>query len=180
MNDDELMLEAAKGNRAAMELLVLRHYDDVYTYAARRTGSIHAAQDIAQAVFESLVRTVAAYRPLGRFRAYLFTIAANEVRAHFRNRRPATAALTEDLGDGGDAVRLLMRRDDYRQVRAALQDLPDSQQEALVLFYYHDLPIREIARITQSPENTVKSRLRLALGKLRGRLKGELNEEDLV
>ena len=179
MNDDQLMFEAAKGNRAAMELLVLRHYNDIYAYAARRTGGTHAAQDIAQAVFENLVRTVAAYRPLGRFRAYLFTIAANEVRSYFRNK-PETSVLPEDLGDGGDTVRLLMRRDDYRQVRAALQDLPANQQEALILFYYHDLTIKDVARITGNNENTVKSRLRLALGKLRCRLKGELDEEELV
>ena len=179
MNGDQLMLEAAKGNRAAMELLVLRHYEEVYAYAARRTGSVHAAQDIAQIVFEKLVRSVETYRPLGRFRPFLFTIAANEVRGYFRSR-PTAGALPEELGDGGDSVRLLLRRDEYRRVRSAVEDLPDRQQEALILFYYHDLAIRDIARVTGSNENTVKSRLRLALEKLRGRLKGELDEEELV
>ena len=42
------MMESAKGNRAAMELLVLHHYDEVFAYAARRTGSRVAAQDIAR------------------------------------------------------------------------------------------------------------------------------------
>lgn len=179
MNDDQLMLEAARGNRAAMELLVLRHYDDVYAFAARRTGSGQAAQDIAQTTFEKLVRSVGTYRPLGRLRPFLFTIAANEVRAHFR-QRPAGPALPQDMGDGGEGVRLLLRREDYRRVRAAVEDLPDAQQEALILFYYHDLAIKDIARAVDCSENTIKSRLRLGLQKLRDRLKGELDEEELV
>ncbi len=179
MNDDQLMLEAAKGNRAAMELLVLRHYDDVYAFATRRTGSVQAAQDIAQTTFENLVRSVGAYRPLGRFRAFLFTIAANEVRAYFRNR-PNTSVPQDEISDGGDGIRLLMRREDYRCVRAALNELPAAQQEALILFYYHDMSIKDVARVTGSNENTVKSRLRLALEKLRGRLRGELDEQEFV
>ena len=179
MDDDQLMMESAKGNRAAMELLVLHHYDEVFAYAARRTGSRVAAQDIAQATFENLVRSVRGYRPMGRFRPFLFTIAGNEVNAHFR-RMPPTQPLRDDMGDDGDAVRLLMRRDEYRRVRACVLGLPAAQQEALVLFYYHDMSIKDIARTTKSNENTVKSRLRLAMEKLRDRLKGEQDEQELL
>lgn len=179
MDDDKLMLEAKKGGRAAMELLVLRHYDEVYAYAARRTGSAPAAEDIAQSTFEKLVRGLPNYRPMGRFRPWLFTVASNEVNNHFRRLQPSEP-LPEEAAGPGDTVRLLIRKEEYGRVRQGVLALPPCQQEALILFYYHDMSLKDIARITGTTVNTVKSRLRLALEKLRDRMEVKRDEERLV
>lgn len=179
MDDDKLMLEAKKGGRAAMELLVLRHYDEVYTYAARRTGSAQEAQDIAQATFEKLVYALPNYRPTGRFRQWLFTIASNEINDYFRHRVPVQQLPEEACGEG-DTVRLLIKKEEYSRVRKSVLDLPPCQQEALILFYYHDMSLKDISRITGANLNTVKSRLRLGMEKLRDRLEVKRNEEQMV
>lgn len=179
MDDDTLMLEARKGNKAAMELIVLRHYDEVYAYAARRTGSAQEARDIAQLTFEKLVRALPAYRPLGRFRPWLFTIASNEISDHFRRRAPE-GPLPEEMCGEGDTVRLLVKKEEYGLVRRSVLALPPSQQEAVILFYYHDMRLKDIARVTGANVNTVKSRLRLGLEKLRDTLEAECDERQMV
>lgn len=179
MEDDKLVMEAKRGSRAAMELLVVRHYDEIYAYATRRTGSAHEAQDIAQASFEKLVRSLPGYRPLGRFRQWLFTIASNEANDYFRRRRDSLP-LPDDEPYDGDTVRLLIRREEYSKVRSGVLSLPAGQQEALVLFYYHDMSLKDIAMITGAPVNTVKSRLRLSLAKLRAEMEDERDEGQLV
>jgi RNA polymerase sigma factor (sigma-70 family) len=179
VEDDKLVLEAKKGSRAAMELLVLRHYEEIHAYAARRTGSMHAAQDIAQATFEKLVRNLPDYRPIGRFRQWLFTVASNEVNDCYRRRRDM-APPPDDAPDDSDTVKLLIRREEYARVRRGVLSLPAGQQEALVLFYYHDMSLKDIALITGAPLNTVKSRLRLGLEKLRAGLEDECDEGQMV
>ncbi len=179
MEDDKLVMEAKRGSGAAMELLVMRHYDEIHAYAARRTGSVHAAQDIAQASFEKLVRNLPGYRPLGRFRQWLFTIASNEVNDYFRRRRDGGPP-PDSTPDEGDTVRLLIRREEYTKVRSGVLSLPASQQEALVLFYYHDMSLKDIAGMTGAPVNTVKSRLRLGLEKLRSGLEDDCDEGQMV
>lgn len=176
MHDDALAAEAGRGGKAAMELLVLRYYDEIHAYAVRRTGSAQAAQDIAQTVFEKLVRALPRYRPCGRFRPFLFTIACNAVRDHFR-RQPCEIALPADIRAPIDLVEALMKKDEYRRVRRYVLSLPDSQREALILYYYHGMSVKETARITGTNVNTVKSRLRLAVAKLRSVWEAENDEE---
>lgn len=162
-----------------MELLVLRHYDEIHAYAARRTGSAHLAEDVAQATFEKAVRALPGYRPAGRFRHWLFVIASNEINDCFR-RRTGHEPLPEDAAGPGDTVRLLVKKEEYGRVRRCVLALPAAQQEALVLFYYHDMSLRDVARVTGANVNTVKSRLRLALDKLRRGLEDECDEGQLV
>lgn len=179
MDDDRLILEAGKGGKAAMELIVIRHYDEVYAYAARRTGSAHAAEDIAQLTFEKLVKALPAYRPLGRFRHWLFTIASNEINNYFR-RRAQAYPLPEEASGESDTVRLLIKKEEYGRLRLGVLELPPGQQEAVILFYYHDMSLKDISQITGANVNTVKSRLRLGMEKLRDRLEAERDEGQMV
>ena len=178
MDDDKLMLDARKGSKAAMELLVIRHYDEIHAYAARRTGSAHAAEDIAQITFEKLVRALQNYRPMGRFRQWLFTIASNAINEYFR-RYETHDPLPEEVCDECDTVRLLIKREEYKRVRQSVLALPARQQEALVLFYYHDMSLKDVAQITGANINTVKSRLRRGIEKLRDELEAERIEEQM-
>jgi RNA polymerase sigma-70 factor (ECF subfamily) len=66
-----------------------------------------------------------------------------------------------------------MSRDEERQVAAALMSLPDHQREAVILRYYQELSLAEIAEALNIPVGTVKSRLSLGLGRLRSMLEEE-------
>lgn len=169
--DDELVEQALSGIEAAMEVLTRRHYAEVFTYVCRRVGDYQDALDLTQETFLRMLRALPAYRDAGNFRGWLFTIAVNVCRDHFRQKRPE--AMPENEAEGLPDVRDLYGRSELQsEVRAALAVLPDAQTEAVLLRFYHGYKLREIARITGAREATVKSRLHQAIAKLEILLSG--------
>lgn len=73
---------------------------------------------------------------------------------------------------GEETPFIFERKEQRRQVKAFIDTLPETQREVILLRYYHELKIREIASVTGSNEATVKSRLRQALKKLRKIISG--------
>jgi RNA polymerase sigma factor (sigma-70 family) len=169
--DSELVAEILSGSQPAMEILVRRHYRPVFDFVYRKTGDYHAACDLTQEVFVKMMRSLGGYREIEKFRGWLLTIAVNCCRDYHRaglSRTGREEALTPDLAGRHDNVWDIFSRKAARErVKEAVQSLPALQKEVILLRFYHDLKIREIAGITGSKEPTVKSRLRQALEKLR-------------
>ncbi len=110
---------------------------------------------------------------LGKFQNYLLTIAANTCNNYFKKAKLIYTDLnTLDIIDfTGSALERMIKNENTIEVRRALHTLPDYQKEVIILRFYHDLKIREIAKITKSNVPTVKSRLRQGLQKLKRYLK---------
>ena len=100
---------------------------------------------------------------------YLLTIAANTCSNYFKKVKPVY--IDPDLLDMPDETDFpleeAVQNETRLAVRRAISLLPDYQKEVIILRFYHDLKIREIARITKSSVPTVKSRLRQGLEKLK-------------
>lgn len=169
ISDEELYRRLATGDEGAMEALVYRYHADFLAFLYRQTGDRHLAEDLVQETFTRLVT----YRgePPRRFRSWAYTIAANLARDHFRSayhRREQVNAF-EAWGDADRspllvdeapaADELLLRDDDRREVFEAMQHLSPPQREVLILRFYHELRVDEIAEVTGSPVGTVKSRV---------------------
>lgn len=171
-SDDELVGQILSGVEAAMEVLVRRHYPEVFAYVYRRISNYQDALDLTQEVFLRMMRALPAYKDNGNFRGWLFTIAVNFCRDYFRQQRPQEVAVeeAEALPDIRD---LYGYAEQQSEIRDALTTLPEAQKEAVILRFYHGYKIREIAQITNSHEATVKSRIHQALVKLETLLKGE-------
>jgi RNA polymerase sigma factor (sigma-70 family) len=183
MSDDELASQAAGGNRAALDVLIRRHYDDVFRFVYRRVGDRHTAEDLVQDVFIRVARHLKDYRGDGRFRNWLITVAVNRCRDYHRHQliraRHATAQTTLDVADASsDIWAAVERRSDRVRVKRALDRLPDRQREAIVLSYFEHYRLRDIAQITAASPATVKSRIRLGLAKLRDILREEQRSDD--
>lgn len=116
-----------------------------------------------------LLENIQAVRPLGKFQNYLLTIAVNTCNNYFKKAKPAYTDLESlDITDGTDSsVEKIIQDENQSEVRRAIDTLPDYQKEVIILRFYHELKIREIAKITQTSIPTVKSRLRQGLEKLR-------------
>jgi len=184
---DALIERAQAGDLTAFNSLVVRFQDPVYALALRMLGSPPAAEDAAQEAFIRAWRRLDSFKG-GRFQSWLFTIVANLSRDELRRRarRPQTSldAARDDPDrpsldpvDGGPSPEARAETGDLRDVlERALQQLPDDWREIVVLSDVHDLAYDEIARITQLPLGTVKSRLSRARGRLRDILRqsGEL------
>lgn len=108
-------------------------------------------------------------RKLGKFQNYLLTIAANTCNNYLKKTKPIYTDLTAfDIADDTDNVlEKMVQNENKTEVRRAISSLPDYQKEVIILRFYHDLKIREIAKITKSNVPTVKSRLQQGLKKLR-------------
>ena len=131
-------------------------------------GDANTAADITQEVFLKLLENIQAVRLLGKFQNYLLTIAVNTSNNYFKKAKPIYTDLESlEITDGTDSSFEKMIKDENKlEVRRAIDALPDYQKEVIILRFYHELKIREIAKITQTSVPTVKSRLQQGLKKL--------------
>lgn len=180
--DEALMLRYASGVAESFDVLYGRHRAGVYRYLLRHCGNAGIADELFQDVWTSLIRTRATYAPTARFAAFLYTLAHNRLVDHWR----ATGALDTVSIDADeattDAVHALhgarsdepdaraARHEVAAQLRAAFAALPTMQRDAFLLQQESGLSLLEIATLTGVGVETVKSRLRYAIAKLRADL----------
>lgn len=165
-----LLRQILDGSQEAFERLVRKHYQNIFAYCWRRTFDRETAADLTQEVFLKLVSTIYRYRFSGKFSNFLLTIAVNTCNDHFRRLRREPAfeappdAETPDPHTPEDAALL---DEENALLRARLRALPEEQQNALLLYYFHGCKLRDVAKITGVPLGTAKSRIRDGLKKLR-------------
>lgn len=170
--DLELVQAWRRGDNAAGSELFERHFDAIYGFFVAKVGS--AADDLVQQTFIACTRARDGYRGEASFRAYLFAIARHEL-YHFVEKRVLDRNCRElgefslcDLGTSPSAA--LARKDDERRLLEALRRLPLDQQIVVELYYFERLRGRDLVAALELPEGTIRSRLRLALSRLRREL----------
>jgi len=172
--DEELMGLVHAGEARAFEVLFDRHGDAAFSLAYRMCGRRAMAEDVVQEAFLSLWRTGARYDPArGSVRSWLLRVVHNRTIDTFRR---STVRDGRDVHDEAAAERLaaaeltdqvVQRREDVRQVRGALEELPADQRKVIELAYFGGLSHSQIAEVLELPAGTVKGRMRLGLSKLR-------------
>lgn len=173
MEDAILIRRIKQGDESAFDALVRRHYGNIYAFCYRRCGDAALAADLTQEVFLRLVTAVGRYSVTGKFTNYLLTIAVNVCNDHYRRKKSENAPLTEDAAVSDGAETQTLKNDSAENVRRAIALLPDEQRDAVILRYWHDMKLRDIAAVTGVSTATAKSRLRLGMEKLRRLLESE-------
>ncbi len=180
-SDDALLARYREGDGAAFEILYARHRQGLYRFLLGLSGKPELADEVFQETWLSLIRS--ASQPQGRatFRTWLFQIARNRLIDHWRKHgahQPLHDSYDEQLhavGDGtNDPEQLLNLSRDSQRLESALQALPADQREVFLLRAHGDLDLAQIASLTDTPLETVKSRLRYAQQKLRRLLAEEV------
>ena len=173
-NQEQLVLQALRGDRSAFAKLQEQHTPRLTRYLVTMTGDPHTAEDLMQ---ESLQRAWAKrddLRKPERFGSWLLSIACNLCRTHLRNQvqraHAGEAALAELSVDHHSALSSLVRREDAARLAMAIERLPILLREALVLFAVEGLPYHEIARTTDVAEGTLQVRVHRAKALLRQQL----------
>jgi RNA polymerase sigma-70 factor, ECF subfamily len=174
-SDEQLMAAVLRGDRAALGVLVERHHGPVLGYLYRLTGGRQLAEDLAQETFLALLRDskAATYAPERPFKPWLYAIATNLARDHFKSAsvrhaagEPEEALLTLHDDAPGPEERAIAA-DEGSRVAAAISRLGEEYRVALLLRFYQGLSLQEIAGAMRIPLGTVKSRLSVGTRRLR-------------
>lgn len=175
-SDETLMLAYAAGDAAAFGQLYARHRTRLYRYLLRHLRDNALADEFFQDVWQRVVSARAGWTPDAGFSTWLYTIAHHRLGDHWRSlkHRPATPGDADErlarVADPDTPERVLSDFERRRQLQLALDDLPEEQREVLLLRLEQELTLEEIGSITGVGRETVKSRLRYAMDKLRARL----------
>jgi len=178
-SDEELFDRLRRGDTAAGETLVGRHYEPLLRYLHRIAGP-RAAEDLLQQTWLSVLahadRFVAG-ADHGSFKGWLFRIATNKTKDHWRSttREKAAKEGYRRLTDGESAPwagHVANGADQEEKLRRALEALPDGQRAVLLLRYYSDMKFADIASVLGCPVNTALTRAHKGLLKLRDAMNG--------
>ena len=180
MEDRLLVLRCRRGGVEAMARIYRKYRKDLLVLAMALLNDKAAAEDIVHDVFLAFAEGVRSFQLTGSLRAYLMTCVANRARNHNKGKGPqdfAQVAQTNERQVAPGPVELLVCNEQLRRLAAALDKLPYEQREILMLHMYGGLSLRAIARTNGNSANTVMSRYRYGMGKLRGLLNGEHDHE---
>ena len=174
--DEALMLAYAAGDTGAFEQLYSRHRTRLYRYLLRQLRDAALADELFQDIWQRVITARQAWKPEAAFTTWLFRIAHNRLTDHWRalkHRPPAPVDGDERAArvpDPDTPERNLSGFEQRRHLQLALAELPEDQREVLQLRLEQELSLEEIGQITGVGRETVKSRLRYAMDKLRTRL----------
>lgn len=174
--DEALMLAYAAGDTSAFEQLYSRHRSRLYRYLLRQVRDPALADEFFQDIWQRVITARQGWKPEAAFTTWLFRIAHNRLTDHWRalkHRPPAPADGDERAArvpDPDTPERNLSEFEQRRRLQLALAELPEDQREVLQLRLEQELSLEEIGEITGVGRETVKSRLRYAMDKLRTRM----------
>jgi len=174
---DEIELVAlAKTNTRWFGNLYDRYYNRILNYTYRRTGDVGKAEEITSNTFFKALRSLPAYDNRGKFGAWLYRIAENEIRLYWRVRQRSRESppcmrtydrvqfISNDDLAVEEAEELEFR---FGQLQAALRQLPERYQTVLVLRYLEGLSYEDVGDVIGKKLGTVKSLIHRGLQKLR-------------
>lgn len=170
-DDEALMLRYRDGELAAFDVLYGRHKDPLYRYLLRGCAHPEAAAELFQDVWANLIRSRHRYEPRAKFTTWLYRLAHNRLIDHLRLQPRTPAALDDAMeipsADHERPDSQVLAAEQRARLRRALLALPIEQREAFLLHEEGELTLEEIAQVNGVGRETIKSRLRYALGKLR-------------
>ena len=182
MADELVMGYIAAGHSEYLSTLIGRQGGPLIAFLRRTAPCTADADDIFQEVWLRVVRSARSYDPEQRFTPWLFTIAWNQVRNHWRRHKEQQSVRTDDGPDSLANSRSAGPRADERLLEAERSDrlrrliglLPERLAEAICLRYFEELSEKEMASRLGVPVGTVKSRLHHGIKRLSPLVRGEL------
>jgi len=161
IHEDKLLKKIRDGDSASLDKLVAFYYPGILRYCLWHTPNRQTAEDATQDTFLKAIRHLDAYVHRGKFRAYLYKIAANVCIDY--SRKKTMEQLPDDLQEYDSQLEQIESDSNFMWL---LRHLPDEQREVVLLRFVHELKVREIAEVIGVPMRTVQSRLRSALKRL--------------
>lgn len=173
MDSDFLLIQKMKaGDEQAVDMFVRKYYPAIYKYCRLHINDLGYAEDMTQETFERFFRTLDRYKHYGKAVNYLYVIAANSCRDHYRKSKEITVEkLPKEPYQGMEGL------EDWLDIHTGLNRLPHDIREVAILFFFQERKQKEIAAILGIGLPLVKYRVRKARELLTAYLrKGEAYE----
>lgn len=180
-----LIADCIKGDKTAIEQLIGAHQLSVFRLALSVLNDPDEANEAAQDTFIAALRALKSYRKTSSFKAWLYTITLNVSRSRLRKRKTIERlqntlktifqAQSQDTSTIEEAV---IGNEEDTALWETLEKLGEKHRTPIVLRYYHDLSVAEIAEILDIKEGTVHSRLSIGRERLRSALESTLLEKN--
>ena len=175
-SDEELMMAYAQHNdQQAFATLYTRHKTSLYRYCARMLGNEALGAELFQDAWSKIIKARARYQVKAKFKTYLFHVAHNLIIDQWRKSNPIMLSIDEER-ENASSVELesstnlmsdLLSAEQLEQFKEAVLELPPMQRDVVLLHYDHGLTLEQIAQCEGVGRETIKSRLRYAVKKLK-------------
>ncbi len=177
LEDKILVFRFNRGSRDALRGIYEKYKDGLLGLAIALLNDVSLAQDVLHDVFVTFAQSAGRFKLTGSLKSYLSTCVANRARDRNRNMGRANAGLDaadEMVADGESPEQPAICEDESQRLIGLLSKLPYDQCEVIVLHLHHGLKFRQIAQLQRVSINTIQSRYRYGLDKLRSVLDGEV------
>lgn len=172
MQEKEIIRQIQAGNKELLRDVVEKYYDEILRFCIYQIKNPAYAYDLTQETFYRFIRNIDTYRHK-YLKGYLIAIARNLCVDYWHENLPAEPLEEDTLpereipktGDPDDYEQL----EDRLMLAQLLSGIPAEQREVIIMRYYNELKLRDIARILGVNLSTVKSRLRLGIANLKKR-----------
>lgn len=159
MDEKELLEEARRGSRMALNRLLTDNYKIVLGYTTKMTGDASLAQDITQETMLKAVLNIKKFNPAAKFSSWLIKISTNLYRDNLRKDK-RNVLIDKDMESGEPGPEeLALSNIRYKEIMDVLQKLSYEKRAVFILKHYHGYKYEEIAEILNCPVGTVRSRL---------------------
>lgn len=175
--DRELVREYLTGSELALEQLITRHKEKVFTSILIFTKDKYLAEDLFQDTFIKVIDKLKAgkYKEEGKFLPWVMRISYNICIDYYRKTKRRPKVVNTEGFDIFDILplseespeQLMMGNQSKDKVRKLLDELPEEQKEVVLLRHYYDFSFKEIAELTGVSINTALGRMRYSLINLR-------------
>ena len=184
-DDRQLLQRIVAKDKDALDLLYTRYVTPVYSMALHMLKQPPLAEEVTQDVFLNIWLKAASFNAeRGQPRSWIMSVAHHRVVDVIRSRRrsatmtdPEGYEFLERLPSGGASVESQVQQNfDQERIMRALATLPDNQRQVILLAYFEGYSQSEMAEHLSEPLGTIKTRVRLAMQKLRGALQEYVDE----
>ncbi len=176
-DEREWVRRARIGDRDAWDSLLASYQLRLFGFARRLLEDREDALDVVQETQTAAVRHIGSLRDDERFAGWLFAIARQRCLLRLRQRGRSIVEAMEEMADTPDPAEsvedVIFRREQSELIDRAIATLPEPQKTAILLHYFLELPLVELAEAMHSPVGTAKSRLHFARLALRRALSEE-------
>jgi RNA polymerase sigma-70 factor (ECF subfamily) len=172
---DEALMEAYRdGDIRAFNRLFERHRDNLYRYLVRQSGNQSVAEELCQDAWAALIKNRRTYRVEAKFKTYLFHIAHNKLIDYYRANSKMDAVSYDETEHDIQSIPQHdnpdMQADTEQKINKLLEllgKMPAAQRDVFLMHEETGMSLPEIAEVMGVSRDTVKSRLRYALQRLR-------------